>query len=755
MRTGVWRVPVAYLLLALLAFPITEILVAGANARQYAHDVFDDGSVARLGAIVAEWRSYGPTFWDPYLTSGNAWWGQFAFPPISLDTLLTAVAPPFTAYALTYFALVVVAGWAMHIFLRDAMGLTEPAAAAGGIIATFGFWHYVIGFAVALLPLSLLLLYRRSPARIGGARSTVALGLVAGFMLYTSQLQVAAIVATVQLAWILALPAAGRAERLRMWLLGWLIGGSLYAPALITQAVHLSSSHRSGWRLSELVAVGRLPTPTEAAERYASVFLGLPVIRGLGGSPGSYGTWFLGIASLLAAVVGTLCATRRPFQLFVVLLVAIPVVDLLAVALLPAYEGLPLIGSFQFVRVRHLMPFVLAVLAAIGIDALFRREPRWWGGRRAAAVVLGAVAVGLCAQLALAAVRAIRLTRGAPARPLEAEGMTLGLASLVAGAVAVTLVVAWLLRRYDAGASALRAVPTIVLVAALGLLVADRALYARAERDLASGLGTFAESLGETRQQASILAAGSGRTISLDDHPNRMLFARIRAADGYQNIYPVRYHDLFGILIEPNLAHDQKLKAYYEAWGNRAYAFGHDLRRPILDLLDVSWIVSDGGAKGNPTAFGRAFIVRDVRLHETTDALLESLRTATSEELRGAADLLRSEAAGAQSLSGGAPGSATVTLDTPDRVVVEASADGPALLVLTDTFAPGWEARVGGEDAPILPAYRALRGVVIQAGSSTVEFVYRPWFTWLGLAWAAATVLSCLLVLLWHRRAGR
>lgn len=732
------RLTLGYVALALLAFPITEMLVAGADARQYAHDVFDDGSVGRLGALAADWRTYGPTFWDPYLTAGNAWWSQFAFPPLSLDTLLTFAVAPFQAYFVTYLALVVVAGVSMHLFLRDTLGLATPAAASGGILATFSFWHYVIGFAVPLLPLGLWLLQRAS-----GLRAAVLFGLLTGFVLYTSQLQVALIVAAVQAVFLVVVPGEARGARLRTWLAGWLIGASLYAPALVSQLVHLPISHRTLWRLSELIEVGRLAGPGESLERYGSIVLGLPILGGLGASAGTYGTWFTGLAGVLGAIAAVLLARSRPVLLFAGLLVAVPVIDVLAVALVPLYEDLPVIGSFQFVRVRHMVPFLVIVLAACGLDALLRcteaRAPRA-GGRSLAVLAIGAVLVA--AETALAGLRAARLLRDPSSPPLQAEGWALGVGGLMAGAAAVGILVAWFVRRRGVP-PAVRAIRPVVLAASLALLVADRALYARAERDLGGGLGSFSGMLGETPAQAAISASGApDRTISIDDHPNRMLFARIRAADGYQNIYPRRYHDLFGVLIEPNMAGDRSLRTYYEAWGNRAYAFGPELRQPILDLLDVRWAVENGALRENPTAFGRAFVPGQVRLHETADALLESLRTTTSDALWLGVDLIRSEAGDAASI-GGAGGTARVTVDTPDRVVVEATAAGPSVLVLTDAFAPGWQATVDGRAAPILPAYLALRGVVVPAGTSTVEFLYRPWFTWAGLAWAALTLVGC------------
>jgi hypothetical protein len=99
---------------------------------------------------------------------------------------------------------------------------------------------------------------------------------------------------------------------------------------------------------------------------------------------------------------------------------------------------------------------------------------------------------------------------------------------------------------------------------------------------------------------------------------------------------------------------------------------------------------------------------------------------------------------------GTASGLARIVEDLPERVVIETDANGPAYLVLSDTFDPGWTATVDGKPEPIVPAYVTFRAVTLTEGRHEVVFEYRPAGFVLG-----AGVSTCGLVLalgLWWRR---
>ena len=121
----------------------------------------------------------------------------------------------------------------------------------------------------------------------------------------------------------------------------------------------------------------------------------------------------------------------------------------------------------------------------------------------------------------------------------------------------------------------------------------------------------------------------------------------------------------------------------------------------------------------------------------------------------GAVGVSRWEIAGQD--GGAASGSATLVVEEPERIIVETDAARPGILVLTDTFYPGWRVTVDGAPASLLQANYLFRGVYVPAGVHRVEFTYHPTPFQRGLLVSSLTLAIVLSTLLWSpvRRAWR
>jgi hypothetical protein len=80
----------------------------------------------------------------------------------------------------------------------------------------------------------------------------------------------------------------------------------------------------------------------------------------------------------------------------------------------------------------------------------------------------------------------------------------------------------------------------------------------------------------------------------------------------------------------------------------------------------------------------------------------------------------------------------------PDRLAIRAHLACKGMVVLSDTFFPGWRARIDHEPAFLREVNGAMRGVVVLKGDHVVTMRYRPVSVYLGAALTLAGVLIAL-----------
>ncbi|MBO0722953.1 MAG: YfhO family protein, partial [Blastocatellia bacterium] len=80
------------------------------------------------------------------------------------------------------------------------------------------------------------------------------------------------------------------------------------------------------------------------------------------------------------------------------------------------------------------------------------------------------------------------------------------------------------------------------------------------------------------------------------------------------------------------------------------------------------------------------------------------------------------------------------------RMLMEADAAKPSILILSEIAYPGWEAKVDEKTAELLRVNYDLRGVALSAGKHTIEFIYRPLSLRIGAALSAISALGLILI---------
>ncbi len=150
----------------------------------------------------------------------------------------------------------------------------------------------------------------------------------------------------------------------------------------------------------------------------------------------------------------------------------------------------------------------------------------------------------------------------------------------------------------------------------------------------------------------------------------------------------------------------------------------------------------------------RAYFVREVRCVESDDEALKLMADVGFEPSR-LAILDAPEKACAAANRTDVNASVKIVKYEPERIELMTQSDEDAYLVLSDSYYPGWKAKVDGVDVPIVRADVLFRAVEVPRGQHKVEFVYDPWTWKAGAAISIATVLLLVIVggfFLFHSR---
>ncbi|MDH4137679.1 MAG: YfhO family protein, partial [Anaerolineae bacterium] len=147
----------------------------------------------------------------------------------------------------------------------------------------------------------------------------------------------------------------------------------------------------------------------------------------------------------------------------------------------------------------------------------------------------------------------------------------------------------------------------------------------------------------------------------------------------------------------------------------------------------------------------RAFLVHRARVIEDDEAAVAAMR---DESFRPNEEAILAEAppGWVASVSPQAtlnPDQVTMVSYEPERVIIEADLASGGYLILTDTYYPGWWARVDGKESSIIRANLLFRAISLSAGQHRVEFYYEPTSLRTGVAISSATLLVIVVGLWW------
>jgi hypothetical protein len=249
----------------------------------------------------------------------------------------------------------------------------------------------------------------------------------------------------------------------------------------------------------------------------------------------------------------------------------------------------------------------------------------------------------------------------------------------------------------------------------------------------------------------------SGTGLILD--PNSSMIFGLADIRGYEPLVSKRYIDLIS-----------RLEGHFPIHHHSLFVKTSD---PLFDALNVKYVLTDQQLNGkwlpiynetnsikiyrNPDVLPRAFVVYRTKVVTTATQSLAEI-TKDNFNFREVVVLEERPANWTEPLERPAT-SATVDIVSYHPTQINLTVDTPTdgLLVLSESYAPGWKAWLDGEETQIYVANHAFRAVVIPAGQHQVRFVYVPLTFQIGagLSLLALAAIIFSFVILGIRQTGK
>lgn len=743
---------------------LADLVLAFEPARQFA---------------IAEFRAGRLPQWTPYQYAGApaAIWPKFS-PFLLLECCMRS--PLILAWTQLFAA--VIAGFGVYFFCRRVLSVNFWAAAIPAwcypITGFFVFWQGSSPCnAVFWFPWLLLAVDRT--VRCASSWAAAGLSVATGLVLTSGSLDVSGqvlLASGLYAVWVLL-----EVHRKQWWqrpaqravaavTLAWLLGFLLAAPYLLPLLEYAHTGSRMDRRLAgneERPPAGLSALPqTVLPDMYGATQAGSLRLTGETQIESSATAYTGMLATLLVAPLAWCSRRHRSINVFWCLLGFFALSWTLNVPGLVALLRWPGLNMMSHNRFVFAASFAILALTAVGLDALGQGmvRRRWWFWLPAT-LLAGLFAWCLYRTIFLPEPIATQIgwsvNRGKPVDWIRTPENVQQVQSWFIWSYAVAAMlcdlgmIGWLLLWFRPAWSA-RAVPVLAV-----LLMADLLWFAH-DRSAQCDPALYYPRIPVLEE---IARSAPGRIVGYSCLPASLAQMQgLRDIRGDDGVESKRLMEILAFAADPRTP---VLNYSMMQWFSPRVEFlppdGIRLS-PILDLLNVRYVIfrgippkgitapfqaTDYWALENHAALPRVFVPQHVAFVSDKHERLEKLKSPQFDPR--AVAYVESPL----HLPDSCRGQAEIVSEVPTRVTVSVKMETPGLVVLADLWDQGWKAFLDGQPVPILRADHAVRGVVVPAGASTLEFRYESAsFHW-GLCLsglAAVILLGWLGTAVWIRR---
>lgn len=254
-------------------------------------------------------------------------------------------------------------------------------------------------------------------------------------------------------------------------------------------------------------------------------------------------------------------------------------------------------------------------------------------------------------------------------------------------------------------------------------------------------------------------------------HPGQLLFNGFYCADGYSSVYPQAYKEFWAKVIEPELTQSSLFRDYFLGYGNRVYLYDSlssdtikqlSFNPELLKLINVKYLFSSkkiiqcekygllelikikepsysSNSKfekffkkaefyvyQNETFAPPVFLTGSIELFDNKNGLLSELGRRKYDYLKEHTFALRQDLENLATDTLNISGSKIINYTlSPDCIFVKLSNQHPLILNWTRNYDTNWVCLIDGKKTKIFRIYNCFMGVILPAGSQSVEFCYR------------------------------
>lgn len=649
--------------------------------------------------------------WNPYQMAGYPLLGNIQSAPFYPLNILFFLLPFVPAWTIFIMLEQILGGIFMFFYLRN-RSLSQEASIFGGLAFSFsGFfiawleWG-TIAHTALWIPLGLLAIDKILISKSNYWYGLFCLSLVCSFL--AGHLQTFIYGFLLWILYFLYYWYKDRNKRILLFTIFTLfVGGIITFPIWYAQLNLILLSARNvdlTWqKLGWFIPLAQL------IQFFAPDFFGNPATGNYWGVF-NYGEFigYIGMAPLIFAVLALFSKKRKDVLLWGgLVIICLILATQNPLAQLPYTFSIPFFSSAQPTRLLVLVDVALAILAAIGFETISRSKEKLL---KPIILVLGFIAIIVYGFVLLSV------------HNFSVSDFTVTKRNLIVPSALFFLTFGVLLFSQVIPPAKRR----ILFYLVIGVTVADLLFFAGKYTPFApteyyypttKALAYLTEHAGQSRIMTTTRQIFS---------PNIATMYHLQSVDGYDPLYIMRFGEM--------MAASERGKADISTpFGFNRIVVSNKINSPIIDLLGVKYILSlterddpklnkvfeEGETKiyENKSAFPRSFFVSNVVKADSPQKAIQLM-------FDSAVDLHKTAVVeDTESLSSSySVGTASIQTYSPNKIIISTKNSKEGFLILTDTFYPTWKAAIDGRQSKIYRSDYNFRGVVVPAGTHTVEF---------------------------------